>query len=540
MRVANKTIYDSIKFDLSRFTEELNRANKVVSSGKKIIEISDDPVGLSQVLNIRSSLANIEQMGRNIDLGKSWLGTSENALNNVQQLVSRAKTLSNQMATETMGASQRASAAEEVRNILEEIVSLADTEVNGQYIFAGTETRTSPFSLDDPDNPTSVAYSGNHDTFSVKIGKDTSVAVGRDGEDIFLDQVITIDTTNNKIDFMEHSLGASSAELNAAIATGEYTHAELAAAVEQAMETVSAQSGLNAGYTVSYDSDTKNFTIQDDGTTAGFEVELLWNTGSNSDTSLATDMGFDKTDLRDGLISSDNAVVSVTVDATNDTIEFKEDLGDGLGSTLTATLAHGVYNTDVLLGNLAADIETQMEAASAAAGNNADYEVTYDTVNDRFIIEEQGPNLQLKELQILWTSSSAATDLGFDNASDDIYNPPASDNDVEWGIFNTLLDLKGFLESNDLEGISRSITRLNTNFNQINTKISDLGSKLVRMENKKNIYQDLNLTNTDRLSKIEDADVVEAITDLKEKEVAYKSALSASARVLELSLINYM
>jgi len=535
MRIASKTIYDTVKFNLGNITENLYKAHKVVATGKRITGLSDDPVGLTQVLNIKSTLSNIAQLGRNIDLGKSWLIASESALSHVQNMISEARALCVQMATETMGAAQRTSAAETVQNMLEEIVSLANTEVSGRYIFAGSETNTTPFTLADND----VTYNGDDNVFTVKIDRDATVQAGSDGEDVFWDETVTIDATNNKIDFIEYSLGGSSTgELTATIQSGTYTHNQLATAIRNAMNNAS-----DVDYVVTYDSTTKKFTIQDDGTNAGFEVEFLWATGTNADTSVRPDIGFDATDIRDSLIVSDNTVTSVTITATvNDTIEFKEDIGNGLSATLTATITADTYDDDTKLGNLADDIETQMEDASL---NGINYEVTYDTANDKFIIEEEGTDLQLKELQILWNSgtgvtSLAATALGFDNTEDDVYTPPTSDNEAKWGIFDTLIDLKGFLEANDVAGISKSITRLSDHFDHFSTKISDIGSKRIRMEIKTNIFQDLNIANTDRLSNIEDADITEAIMDLKEKELAYQAALASSARVMELSLMDYL
>ncbi|MEE9611426.1 MAG: hypothetical protein V3W19_09250, partial [Desulfatiglandales bacterium] len=93
MRVANKSIYEAIKFNLANITSQLNKANSMVATGKRITNLSDDPVGLTQALNIKSSLANMEQLGRNINLGKSWLATSESALSHVQNLISDTKAL---------------------------------------------------------------------------------------------------------------------------------------------------------------------------------------------------------------------------------------------------------------------------------------------------------------------------------------------------------------------------------------------------------------------------------------------------------------
>ena len=70
MRVANRTIFESIKVNLDKATEAMAEANMVVSSGKKMNRLSDDPVGLVTVLDLRSSLANIEQLQKNINTGQ--------------------------------------------------------------------------------------------------------------------------------------------------------------------------------------------------------------------------------------------------------------------------------------------------------------------------------------------------------------------------------------------------------------------------------------------------------------------------------------
>ncbi|MFC1825506.1 flagellin, partial [Thermodesulfobacteriota bacterium] len=107
-------------------------------------------------------------------------------------------------------------------------------------------------------------------------------------------------------------------------------------------------------------------------------------------------------------------------------------------------------------------------------------------------------------------------------------------------IFKTLTDLKTALENNDIPGIQSQMDRLDAHFDHISTKISDSGSKMIRMEIKGKVLQDMELANTERLSEIEDVDIAEAIMDLKAKELAYQAALASSAKVLNVSLINYL
>jgi len=351
----------------------------------------------------------------------------------------------------------------------------------------------------------------------------------------------TIDASNNMIDFIEVGIGG--VPLNATIAPEDYTGDELADAIEDAMELAG-----GATYTVSYDSTAKEFTIggaHDDLP----ELRLLWNTGTNgpggTGTSAATVLGFSNTadDTGKATYTSDSAAKIEIRAGVNDAIDFKEQpKGGTLGDELTATISPGYYSAT----ELAAEIQDSMESVSASL-NDIAYDVSYDSTTNKITIKENGT--ELDGLQLLWntgtngpggTGTSAATVLGFSDEDDTATFTTTSDNEAKWGIFDTLIDLKGFLEANDVAGISKSITRLSDHFDHFSTKISDIGSKIIRMEIKTNIFQDLNIANTDRLSNIEDADITEAIMDLKEKELAYQAALASSARVMQLSLIDYL
>jgi flagellar hook-associated protein 3 FlgL len=178
MRVTNRSIFESIKYNLGNISEELNKASEIASTGKRINTLSDDPVGLTQSLSIQSNLANIEQMQRNINFGNSWLNASESALTSVENILSDTKALCVQMASGTVGADQRSAAAETVQNNLEEIISLANTDVSGNYIFSGSKTDTETFDQDG-------TYNGDNNAFAIKISKSASVEIGSDGQAVF-------------------------------------------------------------------------------------------------------------------------------------------------------------------------------------------------------------------------------------------------------------------------------------------------------------------------------------------------------------------
>jgi flagellar hook-associated protein 3 FlgL len=183
MRVASKSIYDGAIWNLGLTSSGMVEANETVSTAKRINNLSDDPVGLVAVLGLRSSLSNLNQMERNISMGNSWLKASESALTQVNNILTSTKELTVAMSSGNTNASQRANNVDLVDGYLKEIISLSNSTVGGRYIFGGTNTDTIPFELDTAG--TQVTYSGNDIAFSINIGKDSVVPVGRDGKDVF-------------------------------------------------------------------------------------------------------------------------------------------------------------------------------------------------------------------------------------------------------------------------------------------------------------------------------------------------------------------
>jgi len=185
MRIASKTIYDRINNSLQSTYSDMFNAQEVVSTSKRINKLSDDPVGLVTVLNLRSSISNVEQLGRNVSMGKSWLTASESALTQVNDILTDLKALTVQMSSANTGSDERANAAVVVEQYLDEIISLANSQSGGRYLFAGTNTDAAPFELNGTTGQ--VDYNGNTTDFSIKIGNGSNIAVGRVGSEIFGD-----------------------------------------------------------------------------------------------------------------------------------------------------------------------------------------------------------------------------------------------------------------------------------------------------------------------------------------------------------------
>ncbi len=188
MRVPNSIIQSNVTFGLNRLTQDLDRANLEIASQKRILSMADDPSGLLQIMDLRSSMSYVDQLNRNIALGRSWLTASESSLTSVQDVITDAKLTALQMGSDTVSADERLGAAEAIQGLLETAVTQGNASVNGRYIFAGSDNDNPAFDL----TGTTVTYEGDTTPFSVRISQSSSVVVGGDGNAIFGDLFTTL------------------------------------------------------------------------------------------------------------------------------------------------------------------------------------------------------------------------------------------------------------------------------------------------------------------------------------------------------------
>jgi len=145
MRVSDQMLFQSVVASMQRQTDALFQLQAQVSSGKRINQPSDDPIGQPLVLNYGNTLAATDQYLRNIESGNSYMTSADSTLQNVSDQLQRAHELAIQMANATYSSADRADAAKEVKEIFNQLIALGNTSVDGRYLFAGDQTKTIPF-----------------------------------------------------------------------------------------------------------------------------------------------------------------------------------------------------------------------------------------------------------------------------------------------------------------------------------------------------------------------------------------------------------
>ena len=146
IRVSENMKYNTMVNNLFRAQDNYNAAMEKMASQKKINRPSDDPVGMSRIVSLRKSRASVEQYRRNIDGCNSWIEITESKLSSVDDLLVNAQEIAIAQSTATASAGTRSISAVAVQQIMDEMLSLANSKYGDRYLFSGTRMDEEPFS----------------------------------------------------------------------------------------------------------------------------------------------------------------------------------------------------------------------------------------------------------------------------------------------------------------------------------------------------------------------------------------------------------
>jgi len=155
-----------------------------LSTGKRVNVPSDDPLAASLMVSNQDQSSRTDQYLQNIDTLTNQMQTADTALASVVTALNQAISLGVQGSTGTATAADRQQIAQNLQGIQQQIVQLANTEVGGVYLFAGTATTTTPYVLDSS-SPSGVQYKGNMGINAVQVSDGVTVNTNLPGGQLF-------------------------------------------------------------------------------------------------------------------------------------------------------------------------------------------------------------------------------------------------------------------------------------------------------------------------------------------------------------------
>jgi flagellar hook-associated protein 3 FlgL len=169
---------------LDQQTRLFNTQNQL-SVGKRIVNPADDPVGSAQLIGLSETAKTTAQFQRNILAVRTRLELQDSALGSVGDAVQRVRELTVSALNDTKGVEERTAIAAEIRQLADEVMALANRkDGNGQYMFAGYQVLTVPFS---ETAPGVFSYAGDQGQRQIQIGPARQMADGDAGQAVFMD-----------------------------------------------------------------------------------------------------------------------------------------------------------------------------------------------------------------------------------------------------------------------------------------------------------------------------------------------------------------
>jgi flagellar hook-associated protein 3 FlgL len=138
MRVTEAQIFSLLTNNLQRAQARFLKIQEQISTGKRVMRPADDPSAFNAIVFDKTKLAQIEQRLRNIQVATTRLDLTDKVFGSATNALARAQELAVRLRSDTNGIPERSAGAVEVRQLLYEVQQLANTELRGEAIFAGT------------------------------------------------------------------------------------------------------------------------------------------------------------------------------------------------------------------------------------------------------------------------------------------------------------------------------------------------------------------------------------------------------------------
>jgi flagellar hook-associated protein 3 FlgL len=180
----NPDIYSVILNGLQVNSQQEDQALQQISSGQKLNSLSDNPAAAADLVTLRMQASSDTQYLQNISSLTGSLNLADSALSSVVEALTSAQSVGVEGTGSTLNASNRQALAQQIQGVQQQVLGLANSSYNGEYLFSGTATETQPY-VADSSSASGVTYKGNDNTNSVEISEGQAMPINMPGSQIF-------------------------------------------------------------------------------------------------------------------------------------------------------------------------------------------------------------------------------------------------------------------------------------------------------------------------------------------------------------------
>jgi flagellar hook-associated protein 3 FlgL len=469
-------IYNNTVGAIAQQMQTLNRLQEEVATGTRVNRASDDPIAAFQVLTLNSSNQAASTYINNVGNVSTDMDQCSSSLQSIDDALVRCKQLLTQAASQTYSPSNVQAVGEEIDSLLEQAVSDANTKSMGRYIFGGTDSSTQPYAIQ--------RDTGGRIVSVTYVGSDhpskVTVAPGVQESGVMVgDKVFRCDSRGEPV-----FLGNTGAKAGTGTSS---VRGDVWLTVIHDQTQYAGATGVAAGA-----SSANGDTIAGDGHALHIDAD-------------AHTVRLD-----------DGAAVAYSVASGN--LQLKNANGDvvyvdmtGLDAGLTGTTDVAIHATAKL------SIDDGVSTTNATLGPQA--------VTD----SRTGGILYVDTSSLTRTGSEPIRVPGTYNLFDMLMN-----------VRDILLQKRPVSQSAWTQTVNQSIKSLDEVYSGVVNHSTAIGARQQAMDTLKSSLTNIQNATQDRTSTLQDADITQLTIELAKVQNFYQLTLSSAAKVMNLSLLDYL
>ena len=179
ININRQVIFDNFVYDHNRLYSQINKTNSQISSGKKINHPYDDSVIFTQSLRLSDEVKDLDNIKKRTSEAKTIADSIDSILSNFDSDIRDFKNKLLAAANSPLNTNNYKAIATELEGIKKHMMNLANSQVNGIYLFSGTNTNIQP--IDKSGN-----YHGNSTELTTIISNNVTTPYSIDGHTLFL------------------------------------------------------------------------------------------------------------------------------------------------------------------------------------------------------------------------------------------------------------------------------------------------------------------------------------------------------------------
>jgi len=170
---------------LNQSSNLINTLSSELASGMSITQLQDNPVAAAQSTLLDGQIEQYDTFVQTSSGEASMMQVADSTLGDVVTQITQAISLGVEGSNGTQNASDNASVAQSLNGILNQVVSLANTSFQGQFLFSGSQGSVQPFALNTSTTPATVTYAGDTNVQFLETPSGQKLQVNLPGSTIF-------------------------------------------------------------------------------------------------------------------------------------------------------------------------------------------------------------------------------------------------------------------------------------------------------------------------------------------------------------------